>query len=156
VVATTVEVSIAGTDRVVALVDSLAHASQDMRPLWDEIVPRFVAMEVTAFAEQGGAGGPWAPLSPGYAAEKAKRHPGKTILRATDDLFHSLTDRLDIDIREQHMLVMGSADPNAPRHQHGTGRMPARRVIDPPPSEVRTWVELVHAHLVTDMQAAAA
>lgn len=34
---------------------------------------------------------PWAPLSRSYAARKARKFPGKPLLRATDGLYESLT-----------------------------------------------------------------
>ena len=43
------------------------------------------------FAAQGKP--KWAALSDLYAARKARKHPGKTILRATDRLMQSLTER---------------------------------------------------------------
>lgn len=42
-------------------------------------------------AEGGGPSGPWASLSPAYAAWKEQAYPGQGILRRTDKLFEALT-----------------------------------------------------------------
>lgn len=58
----------------------------DWRPEFEKIEPEFTVVIQTRF-EQEGPG--WAELTKVYATEKAKRYPGKTILRRTDNLFHS-------------------------------------------------------------------
>lgn len=58
----------------------------DWRHEFGMIEPESTVVIQTRF-EQEGPG--WLQLSTVYAADKAKRYPGKTILRRTDALFHS-------------------------------------------------------------------
>jgi hypothetical protein len=47
---------------------------EDLRTFWPLLVPVFIGWMGAQFVSEGGWGGQtWAPLSPGYAAEKARR-----------------------------------------------------------------------------------
>jgi hypothetical protein len=140
---TMIDMTITGADTVIGRVTAVERAASDFRPVWDVLAARFVTAEVASFAAEGGGSGPWRRLSPGYAAWKAVAFPGKTILRRTDALYHSLTDQLDIDIREAHTMVLGS--------DVGYGRIQARQgrpAIDLPLTETLTWIELIEEHIV--------
>ncbi len=120
----------------------------DMRPVWRRLKERFVAYETDTFASSGRGG--WPPLSPPYAAWKGRHFPGKPVLRREDELFHSLTDRLDIDIEEPGFAIFGTADPVAVFHQKGMGRLPVRKVVDLSESERQEWVRTVQEWLVSE------
>lgn len=83
------------------------------------------------------ASGRWARLSPAYAAQKARRFPGKTILRRKDRMFRSfVTRRENVAFAARHrdgfLFKYGSLVPVYPElHQTGTPFMPARKIIDP-------------------------
>lgn len=127
------------------------EAIDDLRPVWEVLAGRFVAAETRQFATEGryGSGG-WAPLSPRYAAWKARHYPGKTILRRTDDLVKSLTTRpLGVEVIEPHYMILGTAVEYAKYHQHGTPRMPRRRPVELPESERREWLKVLQRFLVT-------
>ncbi len=64
---------------------SLERALRDFAPLWRRVRPIAVRQLAFQFATEGAHGGDrWQPLSPAYAAQKARSHPGKPILvRAT-------------------------------------------------------------------------
>lgn len=85
---------------VVAVIEGLAEAiaelhemssrAEDATPIMQEIgagVASEMKMHLQAQQSQGGA---MKALTPRYAARKAKRYPGKTILRATDQLIQSI------------------------------------------------------------------
>lgn len=131
------------------------EAAADMRPAWEALADRFAFVERRQFATEGAyASGGWAPLSPAYAAWKARHYPGQPILRRTDDLFESLTVRPfdehgGIEVIEPSHMMLGSAVRYGRFHQHGTRRMPRRRPVELTEAERREWVRIVQRYLVT-------
>lgn len=82
-----VRAELAGLDEAERRVVILRSALRDLRPFWPRLVPVFVRWMREQFESEGAWGGEtWAPLSPAYAARKARRYPGKRILVATGDL----------------------------------------------------------------------
>jgi phage gpG-like protein len=73
----------------------------------------------------------WPSLSPAYAMRKARTHPGKPMLRATDRLYASLTGQTADSIYtvEARSLQMGTNVPYSVYHTAGTRKMPARRHV---------------------------
>jgi phage gpG-like protein len=129
----------------------MTEAVDDLRPVWEALADRFASLEGRQFATEGryGSGG-WAPLSPRYAAWKARHYPGKTILRRTDDLYRSLTERpLGVEVIEPRFAIFGTAVEYGQYHQHGTAHMPRRRPVEFPESERREWVKVLQRFLVT-------
>jgi phage gpG-like protein len=123
-----------------ALVESKRRA-HDLRPVYERWLPTWLEQNRRVFAAEG-LPGPWAPLSPAYAAWKAKRYPGKSILRRTDRLYESLTQRSPDTVWEitPRTIRFGTRVPYWKYHQTGTRRMPAR-----PPLVLldATWQDLV-------------
>lgn len=114
----------------------------DLRTFWPMLVPVVGGWMRDQFESEGAWGGAeWAPLSPSYALEKARSHPGRTILirdgtlrRAASEMRREVTPRT---------LTMWVDDPVASFHQSGTDDMPARPLIpDPLPSSARAEVEM--------------
>jgi phage gpG-like protein len=124
------EAEVTGAKQAVVHLEGYSRHIRDFRDLWPEIVDAFVAREQLWFGKEGE--GSWPALSPEYAAWKAVVHPGKPKLVLSGDLKRSLTDPSRAKLAEtDHMLVLGSSDPKAAWHQHGTGRMPARPPLIP-------------------------
>lgn len=104
---------------------------EDLRPFWPSLVPIFIGWMGAQFSSEGGWGGQtWAPLSPAYAVEKARTHPGRTILirdgamrRAASEPRREATPRT---------LTLWIDDPKAPLHQEGEGNLPSRPLIPNP------------------------
>lgn len=146
----TLSFSFYGDDQLRRTIARTVEAAADMRPAWEVLADRFAAMERRQFDTEGkfGSGG-WAPLSPRYAAWKARHYPGKTILRRTDRLYHSLTSRpLGVEVIEPAFAILGSAVPYGEHHQHGGGNLPRRRPVELPESERRQWVKVVQRFLI--------
>ncbi len=124
------------------------NAAKDMRPAWQSLAARFTRMEAKQFGSQGGFGsGGWAPLSPRYAAWKAKHYPGKGILVRTGELRRSLTQRpLGTEVLEKSFMVIGSNVEYGAHHQRGGG-LPRRRPVEFPDAERRAWVKVMHRFL---------
>lgn len=126
------------------------HAPEDLRPVWRVLRERFLVAERRQFATQGAYGsGGWTPLSPVYAAWKARHFPGKTILRRTDELFLSLTQGPQISIMEPRQAIFGSSVDHGGYHQAGGPSLPQRRPVELPESERRAWVKVMQRFLAT-------
>lgn len=74
----------------------------------------------------------YAPLSPRYAAQKARRFGAKPILRATDDLYGSFEKGAKDNVTRVTALEgeFGTSNPVGLFHQLGAGRLPKRLIID--------------------------
>ena len=117
----------------------------DATPLWDRLADRFAVAEGRQFASEGGYGsGGWTPLSPVYAAWKARSYPGKRILQRTGALFDSLTRRpFGIEVLTAKAMTVGSGIDYGKYHQAGGGSLPQRRPVELPESERRVWVRYI-------------
>lgn len=126
-----------GFDPVMVGLTGAVTKARDFRPFWRTVVaPWFFGLVQEQFASEGKAVGGWAPLSPRYAAWKATRYPGKTILRRTDRLMRSLTWTGATLATPEGIAVMGPTDatfgtsvPYARFHQRGTRTMRQRRIL---------------------------
>lgn len=112
---------------------------KQMRERAGDLTPAFekwgddVAEEVRLnFAAEGAwFGSAWAALSPQYAAWKALHYPNKTILRRTDKLFDSLTERpMAVERIGKQQAVFGTDVKYARYHQGGTVKMPSRPFLE--------------------------
>jgi phage gpG-like protein len=106
----------------------------DLTPVWDNVQREFWKIEDTQFKSENakGASGTWKPLTRPYAKRKAQRYGVKTILRASDRLYGSLTGQTGdtVLIKDKMEFTIGTSLPYARYHQTGTGKMPKRPVID--------------------------
>ncbi len=100
----------------------------------------------------------WAELSEKYGRWKAWRYPGKTILRATDLLFHSFEKGQEGNVTEitDTQLTMGSSVPYGIFHQFGYQygstagheyKMPARPELVISPQERERWKQIIKANI---------
>lgn len=118
-------------ERIAVRFERMAARARDVSPAW-----RVWGDDVNAaFREQFLSEGvrllkrAWQPLSPKYAAWKARRFPGKTILRRTDDMMRGFADRpMDIERIDRNSSEFGSGRKPAKWHQRGTRHMPARPI----------------------------
>lgn len=95
--------------------------------------------------------GNWAPLAESTVAHKAREGLDPRILHATESMRRSFTedDHPDhIEVIGSDELHWGSADPKAGFHQGGTDRMPARRILDLTPYEMRDYTREIQRYLI--------
>ena len=132
-------------------IDRTIDRAEDASPAWEAIANSLVRAERRQFATEGGyASGGRAPLSPAYAAWKARHYPGKPILERTGRLKASLTERpLGVEVIRPHSAILGSHVPYGLHHQRGGGRPPPRRPVELPESIRREWVKIVQRWIVT-------
>lgn len=100
----------------------------DLRPFWPTAAKIGRGWIKSQMDSQGAWGDePWAPLTPAYAAWKARKYPGKPILWATRALrAKALSPRRVMGPQFLELII---EDPKAAYHQEGTSRMPARPII---------------------------
>lgn len=124
-------------------IQALLLAITDWRPFWPIAMRTVRHWMKEQFESQGAWGGEaWAALSPDYLAWKAVNYPGKPLLVQTGALKRAaLAPHF---VGAPTLLTITVSDPKAIYHQHGTGSMPARKII---PTEWPAFAEreLVHA-----------
>jgi len=123
------------------------------RQLVTDLQREFFKAEKKQFATEGGFGSAgWPKLSPEYRKWKRKHYPGKKILELKGRLKRSLTTSMGDSIlqveRSGRRLTMGSTDPKAKYHQHGTSKMPKRPPIDTPKEQNVAYHKIVQRRIV--------
>jgi phage gpG-like protein len=127
--------------RVLAGLSAIRTRVQDLTPFWrDVFAPYYFGLVQEGFdleadveRKQG-----WEPLSPTYAAWKAKHFPNTTILVREGRLRESV--RWDgaqlgpdgVFLPSPQSVVVGTNVPYGRYHQRGTDRMPARPFLPTP------------------------
>jgi phage gpG-like protein len=111
----------------------------NLRPVWAQVRDVLVDFIKQHFDTEGAYGGQrWMPLSPSYAAYKARHAPGKSILRFKDRLYGSLTRKNHAEQvfrMGENWMEWGTKVPYARIHQTGSLKVqnrPPRRVVLPP------------------------
>jgi hypothetical protein len=136
---------------------AMAARAADTAPAWrawgDDVEHAFREQ----FDSQGVrlTGEVWAPLSPRYAAWKARHFPGMPILRRTDVLFASMTHRpMAVERVTGHSGEYGTdvrsrrGAPYPKFHQHGTRFMPARPLVRTTPDLVAAAARHLRQHIL--------
>lgn len=100
-----------GFDEAVAEMLELEAVAADLSPFMAELASGAASEQKQNLVEERSQGRPMRKLSPPYAARKSKRYPGKTKLRATDQLLNSIVSDSGKDFAEA-----GPTDPKALYH----------------------------------------
>ncbi len=107
----------------IAELREMAARAADATPIMQEFGAGAADEERAHLTAELSRGAAMRRLTPRYAAQKAKKYPGKTILRATDQTLESITSNAGADFAEA-----GPTDPKAAFH--GDAR-DVRRLRDP-------------------------
>ncbi len=97
----------------------------------------------------------WQKLSTRYAAQKARKYPGKTILRRTDRMYTSLVRKNapgNVSRVSARQAEFGTTVPYARHHQTGTAIMPAREIFRLREQDKRQITKTLHAYLMMQAQ----
>lgn len=145
---TSVHINIAGDKEVAKMLESVALEVNDLKPAMQDIgkyLKSFFAGEV--FASRGSViGHPWMRLSDDYAARKAKKYPGRSLLVRTGTMQRSFVSKaqplkVEISNSAKHFVY----------HQSSDGRtiMPYRPMMDVQTNDARYQkiVQMITAHL---------
>jgi phage gpG-like protein len=130
---------------------NIKRRADGMRPAFEKLHQSFVGIERRQFDSQGRSGsGGWAPLKPATIAAKQRRGHDARILRATERLRKSLTNKTSADHVKEISLdgfFFGTRVPHARFHQTGTTKMPQRRPVELTERERRAWVRVLQRHI---------
>lgn len=129
----------------------------DLRPFWRLVIPRVRGWWKAQFDTEGGfVGAAWTPLSPAYAAWKARHHPGKGILQATGQLKQAASRaEAYVTPRTLTMIIDDSGPAHGPvlhYHQDGDG-VPKRPLVfgDPLPAIAAAELDQAAEHYIRDL-----
>lgn len=150
-----ISVEFVGLDKTIERLTAMARRLRDLRPAWRSVLSYLKRATEQTFVSQGARiGTQWAPLSEGYAKQKAVVYPGQPILRASDAMFNSLvggnSDSV-VEIQEQE-LTYGTRTKYARYHQDGTPRMSQRRILAVTDDDRREIKQIVRRHLENQAQ----
>jgi hypothetical protein len=126
---------------------------RDFRPVWSEIKADFHRIEAEQFDSQGArSGNPWAPLSPNYAAWKAKVAPGQPTLRLSNQMWSQFALGKGMYASLEPMRMELSPLTQYPTfHQRGSPKthLPQRKVIDLTEDDRMRWMKMIHEYVYT-------
>ncbi len=140
-----------GVVQMARSIERFAGDVKDVRPAWPGVLQILRLASAERFRTAGAHGGQrWVPLSPRYAAYKARRWPGRGILVRTGALQDSLTQETGQSIVQMHPLELryGTKVPYAVFHQRGGRRLPRREVIHLAESDKLDVMREVQRYLV--------
>lgn len=140
-------ITIEGTAVIDRTLARYVNAMTDATPAFEAIGDQFAEAERAIFLQQGPG---WAPLSPRYAAYKAKHWPNMPILTRSGKLQQSLTSR---PFGHEQITAKsgeyGTAVDYAKYHQHGTTKMPQRRPVNIPETTRNAMAKTMQRYLTT-------
>lgn len=137
-------------DETVAGLEALLARLRDLRPAWQALAIYLRRSTRLQFASQGSRGGsPWRALTVRYALRKERVYPGQPILRASDQLFRSVTAETPDSIVEvePQTLNFGTSLARGGYHQRGEGNNPRRPFLVVTTEDRRQIKKIVRAHL---------
>lgn len=141
--------TVLGEDQLVRSIDRFTAGVTDLRPAFEEVGIDVRDILVEQFAKEGNG---WVPLTPAYAIRKRRLFGDKTILRATDRMFVSLTQKGaagNITEIAPMEASYGTSVPYARFHQTGTSRMAQRKIFALTEANKRRITRTVQRYLVT-------
>lgn len=138
-----VNVEVFGDKALMETMESWAMRAGNAGPAYESQHQYAMELERELFETEGASGehGAWAPHTDG---SRAAANP---LMRATDDLFNSLTEAGDPNHRfivTPYGWAMGTAVKHAEFHQTGTKNMPQRRIFDYTWAQRQGFVEILH------------
>ena len=137
-----------GTQGFIRRMREFESRAGDMTPAFQEIHRQFLATERGIFASQGG--GKWSPLTPAYAARKARQGKDPRIERATGALAQALTTGRGpgaITEISPNAATFGTNLRQAVVAHRGSGKR-RRRLITIDRRRRNRWTATLRAHLV--------
>lgn len=127
--------SVEGEVQLLRSFERFTEGVTNLEPAFEEVGIDVREILVEQFAHEGNG---WAPLTPAYAARKRRLYGDKPILRATDRMFLSLTNKgAEGNITDIHPMeasygtsVKSKGGFPYPRaHQRGAGNLPQRKIF---------------------------
>ena len=142
--------NIEGEEQVSRMINRTTDRAEDLRPFLDAVATFLPQIMEEQFSSEGARTGGWAPLSPDYADQKAKKWGNQPILVASGRMRRSLVGSGEGSISRQvgrDSLEFGTDIPYAGLHQTGTSRMPMRRILDLKEDDRKAILKMLQRHL---------
>jgi phage gpG-like protein len=147
---------VAGDEQLKRSFSRFGEHAKDLSEPFREIVKDFYKIEKKQFESEGGYGsGGWQPLSPRYAAWKAKKYPGRPLMVVSGLLKESLLGENPYSIENvtPKSMEVGTVVNFAVYHQKGTCKMPARPLIQLTDADKKRWIKFIQVYLVKQARA---
>ena len=146
-------VEVAGTQVIDRLLSRLSARSSDLSPAFNTIADDFTKVEEEQFKTLGR--GEWQPLSPGYAAWKARNYPGRPLMVRSGTLQAALTSRSANGRSEtitRDMMRVGITTSYAIKHQLGdpSTNLPQRMLVNLRETDKQRWVRIIQRFIVSE------
>ena len=131
------------------------QSAQDARPAFNSMIDQIISLTKRQFDTQGVSGsGGWDPLKPQTIAAKLRKNQDPRILRASGNLFESLTSlgaKGQRRIVEPGFMVFGSDLPYSGVHQKGSPgkNIPQRRPIELTRQNRKQLVKTLQRYIMT-------
>ena len=116
-----------------------------------DVILQKVNEQFTTEGAHSEAGG-WKPLSPEYAAWKAKHYPGAPILVRTGKMKELLLDKTSAVTVEKQRMIYHPRSEYAGYHQRGTSKMPARKPVNLTMADRKAALNTVFTEWVNEMK----
>lgn len=137
------DIKVTGDRRTITAVNAWMRELEDWTPVWALIEADFYRMEQEQWASEGSRGGDkWPPLSPAYAAWKARRYPGQPLMVATGALRDSMTKQGatgQVRVIDKFRMELGTEIEYGVYHQYGGGDLPQRKIMAVTDKDVERW-----------------
>lgn len=148
-----IEVRVTGEEGNRRVLVGLAERAENLTPVFRAWAKDFNRIEMEQFDTRGGRGGmPWAPLARGTVMYKLRKGQNPAALRATDQLYNSLTKwpaKRAVRRVGKGVFEIGTMDEKAGFHQGGTRRMPARPIVVLTKEDRLRWLEMLNLYVST-------
>lgn len=118
-------------DDEVKRLHAFSAAMTNLIPFWPRLVPLFINWMRRQFESQGiyWTGAPWRPLTPEYAAQKAREFPGRGILIASGSLRRGASSPRRTATPRSLTLTIEWPKGDPGWHHFGEGNNPARPLL---------------------------
>lgn len=146
--------------RIKSLEQALRLTATDMQAMLTPVDTKFRTLERRLFATEGASGGArWRRLSPKYAKQKRRTHPGRKVMQKTGGLRRSLTQKGADHVARYTLsasrarLKVGTTNVLAAYHgaagaAYRNPRLPKRDVMQMTPQQRRLYYKIVKDYLV--------
>lgn len=120
------------TDDLIEYLSDMGLRMEDLQPVFDRYGEYIVNEHIPRQFQAQGTPRPWAALSPEYARQKALSYPGLPILQRTTRMKRGFSWTAKPRSLRVNNRVTAGQSVKIPRwrfHQDGTGKMPARQML---------------------------
>jgi phage gpG-like protein len=140
-----------GIREVQLQLNEIAARGDNAAPVLRKVAEEFRSDQRTNFARRGRPR--WKPLSPEYAAWKARKYPGRPIGVLTGGMRASFVNKFDpynLEVVKDDQLRVGSTNPVGHLFggKHTVHKQPKRKLVSLTPTRRREYLKMVQDYLI--------